>query len=649
MRKHFINCLVDAFLVPVAPPMAPKGLMEFLDGILIPDELEPSVVRPYELDSHPAQREFIREIEKRRYKEYVLMGPVQDGKTLVVLFVMLWTIVELRRPLMYGLPDMQLAGKVWRQKIRPAIESTGFDWILPEKGRGSEGGTVEDILFATGVVMNFLGAGGRNEAAQACVTSWLSLIDEMDAIAARMLPLLLKRNESALDGVTILTSTIKDDFNSNLVNYYEDSTRAVMQHPCPYCGKYHVLEWANVLYDDTDDITARETARLRCPSCEKEYDDDLRIDCAMDAVQVHAGQSVRDDGTVTGPLPRSARYGLRWTALDSPRRNLGLLCVQHRKAQVAIDKEGDHEAMRQFWRDQLVLQYTEDEEILLVREMELAARSKMAALKKGVAPDPGEADILVASVDVQLRRLYVTVMAYSSKDNRWWVVDYWLDSICGAGAEPTKKQTRAALNRVQERINEGYTRVSGEHMAVQRAGVDTAYAENRDEVIKWLHGRIGWHALRGRSAKQMGDTKQGDGGLGVCKERLDGYVAVYRQMKSKPRWNQYVLNVDNLKTLVMRGLRSDVDESGAGQIPHGEAADGEFIRQVTAERREEGTNGPKWNPIRKENHYLDTTGYCIALAKWTILKGPALFIPDVAAEDENNSQDNKADNWVESY
>ena len=117
--------------------------------------------------------------------------------------------------------------------------------------------------------------------------------------------------------------------------------------------------------------------------------------------------------------------------------------------------------------------------------------------------------------------------------------------------------------------------------------------------------------MRGQS-----DRQEADPGSGKVIEQVPGVLTAYRKEESLPAWHQLAIAVDGLKDDLVRALARDPAGPASGHLPHGEAADGELIRELCAERREQTVAGWKWIRRHKHNHRLDTSVYALALARW---------------------------------
>jgi phage terminase large subunit GpA-like protein len=601
------------------PPISPRPITEFSYALTVTEGARPG---PLDMRSHPGQWETLRAIDTGGFQRFVVIGPTQDGKTLVTLIVpTLYALCELRCPVVYGAPDMRMCADTWTEKLKPMLLASGLGQFLPQDGSASGGGTnVTTVRFHLGGTLFFVGGGGKNESAQASRTARYVFKDEVDSMKARLLPLLDRRADVYEEQARRFeTSTIKDDIHSRILMRYNDSTRGRLVFRCPHepCRKWQSLEWGRVKYDDVDDVTARDTARIFCLHCDAAITDDQRKEMiASEYRLLMHGQTVADDGTVTGTPPGSLTWGIRWTALDSPLKNLGVLAVQHRAARLKAEA-GDHEDLRNFHRDQLCEGYTGDQRQVLEITLDyLRRRSAESSYDFGQVSEGVE--FITAAIDVQLYWLYWSAMGHAL-DGRWWLIEAGVqDLIDPATKEQTKNpnvhQRRAALSAVRAIVANGWRR--GETpVLVARRGVDVGYLI--DEVRPWLVENIDWTGMVGRGEtqvmRQMGATSS---------KRLvwiPGVVDVREQTDKWGVWPLWMADADSLKGRAHDGLLLPQGEPGAGHLFRGIEPRGRLdwvARHIAAEKRvrDEGSGTVTWETTGRHD-ILDTAMMNLGLGR----------------------------------
>ncbi len=158
------------FWTHLAPPPAPRSLPVFASSLVV---TEGSHKGPLDIARHPAQFETVKAVDAGSFQRFVVVGPTQDGKTLISLIVpTLYALLELQVPVVYGAPDMRMCQDTWTEKIKPMILGSNLGHFLPHDGATSGGGTnATTIRFHGGGTLFFVGTGGKNESAQASRTA----------------------------------------------------------------------------------------------------------------------------------------------------------------------------------------------------------------------------------------------------------------------------------------------------------------------------------------------------------------------------------------------------------------------------------------------------------------------------------------------
>ncbi|HEX3133801.1 MAG TPA: terminase gpA endonuclease subunit [Planctomycetota bacterium] len=617
--RHHVADFLSSVLSILGPPAPPRRLSEVAGSLRITEgKRGPRTEAPkgdlLDPNEHHGQRAALRLVASRRHKVNVVIDCPQDGKdTGIVAPLMVWSLNDLRRPVVYAATDKRLIGSLWRAKIEATMRASGYGHLFPDDGAGSNGGTPDDILFSTGVRAYLLGAGSVSGGGQAGVTAWLVVITEADKLRIVPRERIQDRNKSyADDALTLLIGTIDIDGQGGLHSLYSESTMGRLHHPCRHCGAWQPLEPDQVEYDATNADLARSTARIKCRAMGCLWTEEDRQWSHARSAEVYAGQSVSgppDAPVVTGdPIP-SEYGGLRLWAMDSPFRSLPAYAVEKRRCKEILARTGDHGPLRMFTRAEDCLPYQNQDEVLELREADLALRSTLAIHKRGESP--ADADICTVAIDQQLRRLLFVVLAYRTLDKNWWIIDYGFKGVCTEGEQPTDDQRRAALSAVEARVMAGYNRPSGHLLKPMIGGVDTADGETRRGALPWILARPGWHALRG----QGGDHDASDA-TGEAIFRMPGVLTIYNQTKSTPHWQQIAPAVDLMKADVTRDFARKPNTPGAGHLPQGEGAQDDLIRQLCAERQEMTDKGPVWVQKRRHNHYFDCTVYAKTLAEY---------------------------------
>lgn len=623
--RHHLPAFLSLAAAFLGPPPPPRRLSEVAGSLRItegprgprPESPKGDLLDPNE---HHGWRAALRLCASMRYRTVCVIGCPQDGKdTTVSGPLIVWALNDLRRSVVYATTDRRLISALWQAKVEATMKASGYAHLFPADGEGSAGGTPGGILFTSGARLYLLGAGASNGGGQAGVSSWLVIITEADKLRSKQREHLEDRNKSYQDErLTLLIGTLDSGDKGQWATYHE-STMGRMHHPCRHCAArtplnpaWQPLEPDQVQFDATNADLARSTARIKCRAMGCLWDETDRKWSVARSVEVFAGQSVTgpaDAPVITGdPIPAEIG-GLRIWAMDSPFRSMPEYAATLRDKKDRLARTGDHEPLKAFTESENVMPYENKDEVLKLRESDLALRSSLAIHALKQSPDDG--DICVVTVDQQLRRLIFTSLIFRIHDEAWWIVDHDSVSICGEVEQPTEAQFITAATTIEARVMSGYARPSGQIIKPMMGGIDTADGNTRERALKWMRQRPGWYAVRGQ-----GGAHDASDALGEAVLRLPGVLTVYHQTKSVPHYQQIAIAVDIIKGEVMRALSRKPGSPGAGHLPKGEAAQGWLIRELCAEHQEMTPDGPVWIQDHRHNHRLDCTAYGLALAKY---------------------------------
>jgi phage terminase large subunit GpA-like protein len=623
--------LLRRVLAVVRPPSRDVTHAEVATRLLLPDG--PRQGKPYRWREDPVSATVIAELDQEQWDSFVLVGAVQTGKSLMgILVPATRQLIHHRRAVVYAQPTQAKLHEAWTGKMVPSIQGAGLGAWLPRDGQGSRGGqTPRFVVFrepetqARAGMLYLIHGGGASEGAQAAVSAPTVLVDEVDSFKnAHRVALIGKRADSfGSKAVRVYASTVKADGEpgteegSILLGMYQDSTASRLHFACPHCRKWGPLEWECVSYDPEDEATAAETVTMACPQCGAVIGEDQRQEMLADHRLVHHGQTVSDAGEVLGAVPRTRRFGLLWSALDSSLRDLPTLAIEHYRATRSMDR-GDHGAMRSFYRDQLCRPYTddvldEDGQTVIPTRTRLAALSQASTMQADAdqweedgdswhyAHIPEWIEFLTIGADVQAGgerapgRVYF--VAYGRGGARGAIVGHGTLICAPPGRQPTVAELHATLDRLNVRIAEW-----APSAPIVWRGVDTG--DQTDELLRWLSSHKEWFALKGTSAikPQPGDRP--------------GWI--YRRPQK-----QYVLRLVETDS-VLRVLHGELltrDGDGSCLLPHGLDQQSALIRHLCASVEYEpgkwskGAKDRKHHPEwQRRNDYADAAVYARALA-----------------------------------
>lgn len=547
----------------------------------------------------------ILDYQGRPFRDILDVSATQTGKSLrSILLPVLRRVVFLRASAVYCLPTMDLLNKVWIDKLKPAIIGAGFGPYIPEKGPGSRGGRPTSLVFVDPVTRERLGsiifiAGGsgkKREGGQAAVTAGLTLLDEADEYEDAHRVALIEQRAAAFgkDAIKIKSTTIKKDQGSVANALLADSTNSHLEFGCPYCGRYQVLDWANVRYDGTDDGTAEETARIACVHCGVLLDEKDRHKMLTVYRLVHAGQHVNELGEVVGMVPRVSTFGLRTTKLDF-HIGYGLpeLCKEHRKARLLADSIGDHGLMRSFFRDRLALPYLDDLADLTSRKKidrvllaNISLNSKYGPIRHDKEETaysrywagslPNGLEWLTVGCDVQQDRLYWLVMG-CDREARTYDLAWGTENACEFGRPANKPELFTALDRM-DAITAAGPLGDGWGLPIFYPAIDVGHRQ--DDIIEWRATHQKWLPIKGvgdeQADRMSGGTMKGEK-INEGKDDLAGVVQFRRQVGN---WVLGFIEVDTMREQAQSSFLRPPGEPGAAHLPKGLKTADSYVRHL---------------------------------------------------------------------
>ncbi len=548
------------------------------------------------------------------WRKVAVVGPTQSGKSLVCNNIpMLYALFELREDVIVGIPDMELARGIWTEKIKPVIEATRYQALLPTTGSGARGGVPTSIELKNGVFLRFMGAGG-GDAQRSSHTARIIImteIDKMDDIgeaseeADPVSQIEMRADAYADTSKILLECTVTTELGRIWQEAMVTGTGAKVHVPCPKCGAFQPLEPGGLVFDGQDVLTAEESARYRCCKCEAMWTDSERRNALLRPLLVHRGQEVVD-GAVIGEIPRTRTFGLHYNVLYSPMQSLGKTAAQQWEADNSELKEKKKAMMQSKWavpwHEEMVgtnvLSYS------FLRQRALASEVEMKLV-------PEWYEFLIMEVDVQKRWLYWHVDAYR-RDGTSQVVEYGVTDI----VDDSDKSIRKALDQTFDIAQEGWplqNAVEGEESVIQPrlCLLDTGY--RYDIIAGWLKGRTGWFGVKG-IGRGMKQKMTGSKSMFT----IPGIVQIRMQDDGNKIW---FVEVDNTKALVQDRYFLGQSQPGYTEVPK-DVTQG-YMMSLTAEKREYSGNnddGFVWVKVRRRNDYLDCRSYGVAGAMYLAQK-----------------------------
>lgn len=470
--------------------------------------------------------------------------------------------------------------------------------------------------------------------------------DELDRCEPRTAHLVLQRTKTYANGKVVFVGK-PGLAGQGIDEQYARSDRRVYMVPCPTCGFYHervfaVVRWEGLTKEgvpswDTRDLDAppsvvKKTACAKCPACGERIGPELnhwqlslgvwrpagcevgQLECLeSDRSPVFTVARARarwkhTPGKLLGTVPESDHRGYHVPELVS-----GL--VSNPYAGAAEDFVLAKGAPTPEWMaDRLGLAWNP-----AGRKIDVASlRGRITPAQAGgfrLGKLPAGVRCLVAGVDVQRDRCYVTVRGFGPRGNeRWTVWHECVPSFEGAGLGQ-------AVDDVLYKRR--WFREGGGELRIAARFLDSG--DRTDEVYAYCRSRPQCYAVKGRGADVRGASPSWPHRWTRQDVKIDGRVlekGVYLLLLNSGLWKG---RVQSRLRLVSTGEQNNeappeasVGETGSGgllpwHLP--EDVSDDYLRQVTAEECVVKTVGTRrvyeWRlrDGHPDNHYFDAECY----------------------------------------
>lgn len=590
----------------------------------------PHAGRPYRHARHPVSRHWFAALDSGRWSRYAITGPGQNGKSLLGFVIpTLYALFELRETVFVGIPDMRLAQFKWESDFLPVIQSS-FPGEIRSSGAGSKGGTIKDsVRFTCGSAMKFMSA-GQGDAGLAGPTTRNLVMTEVDKYdessetsrEADPIRQMEARTNAFRDfGRRIIMECTVSIPTGRIWQEITNGTDSRLYHPCPHCSVWSTWEREHLVgwQDTADEFGAKESALWACPHCGECFGESERREMIGPSLGqtrlVHRGQEIANDGTVSGPEPRTETFGLRWSAFDNPFVSTGRLGQDEWTAARAVNQDAAELASRQFvW----AIPYEPPDVDLTHLDAEQVAK-RTNATRKGEIPD-GCIGVSVG-VDTGKRKLHWQAHALLA-DGSDVVIEYGIQSC-----EWEKLGVTAALIGALESLRtywgQGWADATGKRWLPSQVWIDSGYSEHQPGVYGFCKA-AGQKVYR--PTKGTGESVwRGGSAYSTPRSKNENIRVIGRGFHTSDQRGHGVtlvlVDADLWKAELHARLKLPVDQPGSIRLYS--AADpavehGDWSQHVTAERQVEvwkagARVAVKWETIRRDNHYLDA-GYLAAAA-----------------------------------
>lgn len=219
-------------------------------------------------------------------------------------------------------------------------------------------------------------------------------------------------------------------WTDGIMRLYRDSDRRRWWWPCPHCNSFSSpspgaeREMTLSYPEDApiDEIAARTF--LLCPSCGALIEDSERHFMLQDGFWAGTGQTVHEDGTITGELVSRDVAGFWITGAMLPPElypaGIGGLATRLVQARRDFEQSGDDAKLKEVWCKGFGIPYTRPRSVRSVDAEALALREDPAMPLRRI---PDGVRFMTAAADIQANRFELLVRGWGV-DGESWVIDY---------------------------------------------------------------------------------------------------------------------------------------------------------------------------------------------------------------------------------
>jgi len=519
-------------------------------------------------DRAPYQREIMDAVCDTRVETVVIMSSAQIGKTEIINNIIGYHIHLDPSPILLLQPTLEMAEAWSKDRLSPMLrDTTVLHGLVKDPRTRDSGNTLLYKRFPGGHITM---AGANSPASLASRPIRIVLGDEVDRypISAGTegdpVSLAKKRTTTFWNRKLILTSTPTIKGASRIEAAYEQSDQRHYHVPCPHCGEFQVLKWAQVRWERGEEGHKPETAHYVCEHHGCIIVEGERL--AMNKV-----------GRWVAEKPFSDIAGFHINELYSPWVTWEQMAVDFLRAKALPEtlKTWVNTSLGEAWEEE---GETLDADILLQRKESWGNE----------APEP--VVLVTAGVDVQGDRLEIEVKGWGIGEE-CWSLDYRV--FYGDPAQDSVWQELDAylLKPIRSKL--------GVELNIACACVDSG-GHHTQMVYEFCSKR----AVRGVFAVK---------GLSQSAKPLIGRPSRNNRYKMR----LYPVGTDTAKEVIFSRLR--VTEPGNGYFHFPLERDREYFLQLTAEKQvvrfTKGMAKREWIKTRSRNEVLDCTVYALAAFK----------------------------------
>ncbi|WP_370550832.1 phage terminase large subunit family protein [Edwardsiella tarda] len=429
----------------------------------------------------------------------------------------------------------------------------------------------------------------------------LDEISNVDAEGDEGNPLKLaeQRAETFSDSLIMCSSTPLEP-DDLICQQYQQSDQRKFFIKCPHCDHEHELVFENIKFEWVIDEHSRrslpdpDTAKLVCPSCEKEITEAQRIRAVAGGRWIATNPKVKDIA------------GYHINRLYSPLTTIKRIVQDFAEAYQTFD-------LQSFYNNVLGLPYVDRDN----REIELTLLENLRDPSFDIENIPDDVLFLMMGVDQQLDRLEVTTIGVT--EHRIYVLDH--RSIFALDCTKIDSPCWDDLTRYHQSV---FKTLNGKRLDVKRVYVDSSNGNATNTVYRYCNQFRNTRAIKGSSSPVSELFKS---------SKTGGHDLL-------------MLNVNEGKNTIRRLLNQALDDSTEHdtEILFSYSLPDDYFLQLTSEKKVLKAAGNKvWvkSKSTERNEALDCLNYALISIREFLAKlgtDPWRVIRENEAKRLNNSK-----------
>lgn len=563
-RKYTVSQYQKDALAYLRPP-EDISVSEWAEKYRVLDSKSSALPGPWRNEKTPYLVGVMDEFCNFDTEEIVFVKPTQVGGTECLQNMLGWVIQQDPSPTMVVYPSDLLAESISANRIQPMIRASA---PLRKRWKESESSRLE--MQFDGMYMSLVGSNSpANLASKAIKFLFLDEVDKYPGASkkeADPISLARERTKTFHNRKIFITSTptLK---SGHIWQAMEQAD--IVKHffvPCPHCGKYIELKWAQITFPNEPGMSYADRAEFANYVCQE---------CGCIITDRDKPQMLRfGEWRTVQERTKYARKVAFWiNTLYSPFTRFSEIVKEF------LNSKDDPEAFQNFTNSWLAEPW-EDTKLKTNADLVLERQTELPEFTV-----PSWAKMLTGGVDVQENCIY-------------WTIRAWGNYLTSQNIAHGQAFSFGEMERV---MNLQYAQEDGTAMVVQLALIDSG--DNTDLVYDFCASNSDW-ALPSKGASHPQTSHFKLSKVNKTDSRAYGM-------------NLVIVDTGKYKDMIAGRMKK---ENGTGSWMVHQGCDREYAEQVTAEHKVNVRSGKRttqeWvlKSSHADNHYLDTEVYAMCAA-----------------------------------